>query len=265
MLVSTDAEPVAFSLSIGSRTIVADDLPSLLERYHLMPQLIREVIVDEAIAGVDCEKSDIDAAFQQFCHRNQIGDEATLQAWMQQQQTTLEQLRDRLARSLRIQKYREVTWGAKLQSVFLERKAQFDKAIYSLIRTADPYIAQELYFRLQEDEQSFATLASEYSQGPEAETGGMVGPVPMGNLHPAMSQLLATHSPGEILSPVRLDKWHVILRLEQFMPAKLDDGMKQTLLTQLYDEWLKEQVALVSEQSAEAPPAPASPAPASPT
>ncbi|WP_017327792.1 peptidylprolyl isomerase [Synechococcus sp. PCC 7336] len=250
MLVSTDAKPVAFSLSIGSRTITAADLPELLERYQLMPQLLRELIVDEAIADIPCEAAEMDAAFQQLCQRHQIGnDEEAIQAWLQKQHITLELFKARLARSLRIDKYKEATWGPKLKSIFLERKAQFDKAIYSLIRTPDPYVAQELYFRLQEDEQSFAALAGEYSQGPEAKTGGMVGPVPLGNLHPALVQVLASSQPGQLMSPLHLDKWYIIVRLEQFLPAKLDDVMQKTLLKQLFDDWLKERVALATVQS----------------
>jgi len=46
-----------------------------------------------------------------------------------------------------------------------------------VIRTKDPGVAQELYFRIQAGEQSFAEVAREYSQGPEAYTCGLLGPV----------------------------------------------------------------------------------------
>ena len=60
-----------------------------------------------------------------------------------------------------------------------------------------------------------------------------------------MIQILSSSKAGQLHPPVRLDKWNVIVRLEQMLPAKLDDAMRQTLLTQLYDEWLGEQVGEV--------------------
>ena len=45
--------------------------------------------------------------------------------------------------------------------------------VYSLIRSKDPGVAQELYFRIQEGENTFSELARQYSQGSEAQTGGL--------------------------------------------------------------------------------------------
>ncbi len=62
-------------------------------------------------------------------------------------------------------------------------------------------IAQELYFRIQAKENSFADLAREYSLGPEAQTGGLVGPIELNALHPVMVQMLSSSQPGQILAP----------------------------------------------------------------
>jgi hypothetical protein len=43
---------------------------------------------------------------------------------------------------------------------------------YSLLRTRDLGLAQELYFRINDDGIPFAELASVYAEGQEAETGG---------------------------------------------------------------------------------------------
>jgi len=102
-------------------------------------------------------------------------------------------------------------------------------------------IAQELYFRIQAKENSFADLAREYSLGPEAQTGGLVGPVELNALHPVMVQMLSSSQPGQILPPTRIAEWFVILRLEKFIPAQLDESMKARLLNELFEAWLQEQ------------------------
>ena len=79
-----------------------------------------------------------------------------------------------IPRLLKIEKFKHQTWHQKLESYFLQRKRSLDRAIYSLIRVKDPEIARELYFRIQEKEQSFAELAREYSQRPEAQVNGIL-------------------------------------------------------------------------------------------
>ncbi|MGK7911090.1 MAG: peptidylprolyl isomerase [Synechococcus sp.] len=242
-MVSISAKSVAFSLSIGPRTIGTDDLPSLLERYQLMPQLVRELVIDDAISSVALEPGAVDDGVMQVRLRNQIQTDEQFSAWLAHNDLTQETLASRLERTLKIEQFKQDRWDSKLDGIFLENKTQYDKAIYSLIRTEDAYAAQELYFRLQENDKAFGEIASQYSQGPEAKTGGMVGPVPLGNIHPSLIQILSSSKPGQLHPPVRLDKWNVIVRLEQMLPAQLDDAMRQTLLTQLYDDWLAEEVA----------------------
>ena len=250
-MVSISPSEVDFSLSIGSRTVRAKDLPHLLERYQLMPQLVREILIDEAISSIVLAPTAVEEAMQQFRQRNQLLTEEQLEEWLSQNNLTLPALEANLQRTLKIEQYKHDQWDSKLEGIFLENKTQFDKAIYSLIRTSDPYAAQELYFRLQEDDRAFGDVAGEFSEGPEAKTGGMVGPVPLGNIHPALIKILSSSMPGQLHPPVRLDKWNVIVRLEQMLPAKLDDAMRQTLLKQLYDKWLSEQVTEMLKQNSD--------------
>ncbi len=144
-------------------------------------------------------------------------------------------------RELRIEKFKQETWEPKLESYFLSRKDQLDKVIYSLIRTRDIGIAQELYFRILEEEQSFAELASAYSQGPEAQTDGLIGPVELSVPHPTLAQLLSLSQPGQLCPPTRVGEWLVMVRLEKFIPAQLDDAMRRRLLDECFNNWLKDQ------------------------
>lgn len=124
----------------------------------------------------------------------------------------------------------------------MTRKSQLDRIIYSLIRVTDGGMAQELYFRILEGEQTFAQLAQQYSEGSEAQTGGLIGPVELSVPHPALAQRLRVAQPGKVNPPVRLEQWWVILRLEKFIPAQLDEAMKQKLLNELFLTWLDQQV-----------------------
>jgi parvulin-like peptidyl-prolyl isomerase len=229
-------------LQIGNRTITATELLPLLIRYQLLPQLLRELLIDQAVESIECSAEETESALQQFCEANQITDETARQAWTLQNGLSTEHLKNLATRPLRIEKFKQQIWGSKLESHFLTCKTQLDQVTYSLIRIAQPEIAQELYFRIQAGEQFFAELAHQYSQGPEAETGGLLGPVPLTQPHPVIAEKLFRSQPGQLLPPTKIGEWYVILRLEKLIPAQLDDLTRQKLLDDLFEAWIQAQL-----------------------
>lgn len=208
----------------------------------MLPQLWRELIIDQAIAPFECTPQEKTNALKQFYAKNQLTMEAERGAHLERYGMTLEQLEALATRKLRIEKFKIATWGPKLEAYFLTYKSQLDKVIYSLIRTTNPEVAQELYFRIQAGEQSFAELAREYSQGPEAQTGGLLGPVELNMPHPTLTKMLSYSQPGQLWPPTRLGEWLVVVRLEKFIPAQLDEAMQAQLINGLFEAWLNEQI-----------------------
>lgn len=229
-------------LQAGNRTIAAEEIFPLLASYQMLPQLLRESIIDRAIAPIRCTPEEIAQACQHFYQHFQLTNEGEQLAWLERYGMSQEHLENLTTRRLRIEKFKQVTWGHKLESYYLKRKAQLDQAVYSLIRLKDPGIAQELYFRIQEQEQSFAELAHQYSLGREAQTGGLAGPVDLGSLHPHLARLLSISQPGQLWEPRALEEWHVIVRLEKLIPAQFNEFMRQRLLNELFEGWLHEQL-----------------------
>jgi parvulin-like peptidyl-prolyl isomerase len=231
-------------LQIGNRTISAEEIMPRLTSYQMLPQLLRESIIDEAIAPISCTPEEIASAYQQFREQNQLTTESQRLAWLERYCLSQEHLQEALiVRMLKIEKFKQATWGHRLESYFLKRKGQLDRVVYSLIRTKDRGIAEELYFRLQEREQTFAELACEYSQGPEAQAGGIIGPVELGTIHSSLAQLLSISQPGQLWHPMPLGEWLLIVRLEKLIPAQLDVLMRQRLLHELFEAWLQERLS----------------------
>ncbi|MBE9129487.1 MULTISPECIES: peptidylprolyl isomerase [unclassified Coleofasciculus] len=229
-------------LQVGDQTIRSEELIPLLAKYQLLPQLVRELVIEQAIALIDYTPEEKTTVCQIFYEKNQVTSESERQAWLERQGITPEQAEDLAIRGLKLEKFKQATWGNKLESYFLKRKGQLDRVVYSLIRTKDAPIAQELYFRIKEGEQPFAELARDYSQGPEAQTGGLVGPVELSVPHPVLAQMLTVSQPGQLWHPTRLGEWFIIVRLEKFFPVQLDESMRQRLLNELFNTWLQEQL-----------------------
>jgi len=214
----------------------------MLRRYGLMPALVKEIVIDQALTAIAVTEAEAGEAFEQFLQANQIQEHEQRQAFLQQRGLSNADLAAMALRELKLRKFKTETWGNKIESYFLQRKNRLDRVLYSLIRTQEPGLAQELYFRIQDDGQPFADLARQYSEGQEAQTGGLIGPVELSVPHPALARILSISKPGQLWPPTRVGEWFVVVRLEKFLPAKLDDGTRQRMLDELYNNWLAEQV-----------------------
>lgn len=235
------------ALQLGNRTITVEELMPRLASYNMLPQLLRENIIDEAIASFTCTPEETAKACEQFYQRCDLNSELEREAWLERYRMTPKDLEVVTTRRIRIEKFKQVTWGHKLESYFLNRKAQLDQVIFSIIRTKDAGVAQELYFRIQAGEQTFAELAKDYSQGPEVHTGGLAGPVELGTIHPNLAQLLRVSQLGQLWPPKPLGEWLVLVRLEKLIPAQFNDFIRQRLLRELFETWLQEQTNQLSD------------------
>lgn len=229
-------------LQVGNQIIQADEMLSLLKRYQVLPQVLRGLVIDEAIAPLTCTPEERQQAIVAFAQQHQLSSEDALKTWMQQHGATPAQFEEIALRPLLVEKFKHAQWSHLVDSYFLKRKRELDQVIYSLIRTKDFGLANELYFRILEGEQTFEELARKYSQGPEAHTGGLLGPVPISQPHPVLGKLLAASQPGKLWSPRPLGDWIVIVRLEQFVPAQMNDAMHHQMVNEMFEVWLQEQV-----------------------
>jgi glycosyltransferase involved in cell wall biosynthesis len=222
--------------------IHAQEILPLLTRYQILPQFKQGLIIDEAIETFSCTVEEQVKCCQEFWEHQKLTSEVEQKNWLQQHELRETEFVELATRNLRIEKFKQATWGKDLEPYFLRRKQQLDQVVYSLIRTRDADLARELYFRLLENEQPFADLARQYSLGAEAQTGGLIGPVALSLPHPKLAQILIASQVGQLSPPTRVGDWWTIVRLEKLLPAKLDEPMQQRLLNELFDNWIKEKL-----------------------
>ncbi|HEY9625864.1 MAG TPA: peptidylprolyl isomerase [Coleofasciculaceae cyanobacterium] len=214
---------------------------SLLKDYQLLPQLLQEMITDQAIAAFDCTSAEEATMRQSFFAQHQVSTAVEQQQWLDQRRLTLEEVMAPLRRRIRIEKFKQATWGHQVESYFLKQKDQLDRVVYSMIQHSDHDVITELYFRLQEQEQSFSELAPLYCQGIAAKTKGILGPVEFGQLPPDLAKLLHQGQPQQLLK-TRIGGWHIVAQVEALIPARLDEATQQRLLNELFNQWLQQEV-----------------------
>ena len=113
--------------------------------------------------------------------------------------------------------------------------------VYSLLRVKDGFLARELYLRLDAGEANFSDLAAEFSEGPEKQTSGIVGPVPLTQAHPALAERLRTSPAGQLMQPFQIAEWWLVARLDSYSPASFDEATALQMAGELFDQWVREE------------------------
>ncbi len=235
------------TINLAGTTVYLEQLPALLAELDLMPLLLRRHIERQSTAAIEPDRNQQIEYQKAFLAAERIRDKASLESWLLKQQISEQQMSQRLFQALQVELFQQQTFGPKAEPIFLERKSSLDRVTYSLLRVRNRAQAIELHLRLQEEEASFADLASEYSQGMEQQHNGMIGPMEMGLINPVLAERLRISQPGQLWPPFEAAEWWVILRHERHHPAKLDQAMRKRLISELYEGWIRKQVLTALE------------------
>ena len=215
----------------------------LLKRHNLWPQLVRAEVVAEAVAAEALPEEEWQALLDQQLSQSEFDTLEALEAHLRSQGIDPEHWRWQLRQPLLVRLFVQRQFLAKAEARFLEQKERLDQVVYSLLRVKDAGLAQELYLRISGNEANFADLAQSYSEGPERNTKGIVGPVPLNQAHPALAERLRVSSPGKLLQPFRIQDWWLVARLESYTPARFDEAVAEQMAGELFQEWVQQETA----------------------
>ena len=226
-----------------------DTLNRLVQQQGLGRAIARTFIYDEICKVVPISEDDSALLQRMYLAKHDVDadDPAAKQHFLDHHHWTDQDLDYVSSKWERIERFQNQVFAEEVERQFLSEKLTFDKVTYSLIRVRDGDLAFELHQRLIEGEASFAELANQYSEGEERTTGGLCGPVPFNQAHATVVEKLRGCREGELMAPFFLVDIWLILRLERWDGARLDDTMRQTMLENLFDTWLEQRISTLQE------------------
>lgn len=232
------------------RRVISGEGRALLDGFNLLTPLVKQMLTCEAIASIAV--SDLQLEQSQLNLLRQRGYDG-MQHWgklLEIAGCTEDEMLERLRHDIRRRSLMRNRFAAKAWSRFLERKSDMDQVIYSLLRLESSFLARELYLQIESGESNFADLAKRYAEGPERNTNGIVGPVPLTQAHPSLVEKLRVAQPGVLLEPFRISDWWLVVRLECYSPATFTDEVSDQMCREMFDAWLDEESATTLSQLA---------------
>jgi hypothetical protein len=256
-------QPVV-ELGHGHPWLTLSEINRLVRQQGLAPALARAWLIDQLLQAIHLDPAHEQRLVEAWLQRQGAGEGAEREAWLQRQRLLPADLPVIAGREARLQHFREQRFGPEVEVQFLRRKPELDQAVYSLLRVRDRQLAEELHQRLRDDGADFGELATRYAEGRERHSRGLFGPLPLTAARPEISGRLRVGQPGQLWPPFAAKGYWVLLRLEQQLPARLNEPTQARMMEELFEAWLKQRLNLLLSgeplpEIAPIPPAPAQP------
>lgn len=207
--------------------------------------ILKQYVIErelETRQDLDINSATVEQAVVDFRLQQKLTDPKSFQEWLNRNGTTYELFHSQIVNGFKLEKLKNQIAEARLQEYFIERKLLLDRVVLSRIVVASKELAEELHTQIHEGA-NFEQIAREYSTADERVANGMMGPVSRGTLPDVLRAAIDSANPGELVGPIAVESYWAIFRVEQFLPATLEDGqLKQALQNELFERWLAEKI-----------------------
>lgn len=208
-------------------------------------EIVRQYIIEQELQTheeLDISPAVTEQAVIDFRLQNQLTDPQQFQEWLANNGIDYTTFHNQVTSSFKLTKLKAQITEPKIPEYFIERKVFLDRVVLSRIIVDNQELAEELSSQL-EDGAAFEDLAREYSVAEDRIVNGMMGPVSRGAMPDLLRAAVDSVSPRKVLEPLELEGRWILFRVEQFLPASLEDSqLKQSLENELFEQWLAEKI-----------------------
>jgi hypothetical protein len=227
-------------IQLDDHAITGADLLSLSRRGGQLQAMLREWVLEQALAEVELPQDLLDQLLQDFKQQQKLDSEEAYVAFLQQRLLDEELVLAMVSRPHKVVRYREERWGPRANSLYLQHKERYDRLRYRRLQATNADVMQEVYFRLKDREESWESLARQVNPSDPTATG-MVGPVAASQVEAPLLSQLRQAGEGKLLRPLQLGPHTVVAQLEEVMPSEFNEELRTLLLRDAFDEWLGEE------------------------
>ncbi len=240
-------EPAVVELPPGRPWLALSELNRLIRQQGQARPLARAWLLDQLVHAIPLPASEEKTLMAAFLQQRGITSDDQVPAWLAERGLAFDDLRILATQQQRLQRLQRCRWGDEVEVRFLQRKPELDQVVYSLLRVDNEDLAAELHHQIAEGEADFASLAPRHSIGQERHSRGQIGPISLAAGHDTLVSRLRRGRPGQLFEPFQAgDSW-VVLRLEQFLPAELNEATRVRMMGELFEEWLEQRLRLLLE------------------
>ena len=206
--------------------------------------LMREKLIDSYTKELSVKKEEInEEELKIWCELKNINSEEELSNWKKTNFINDFLLNEIVEKDLKWRLWCLQNYRNAIDNEYLNADSEIEIVDYSLIRTKNFNLANELYLRITEKEETFESIAEKFSEGEEKYNRGRIGPIQIGKSHPSIALILKKSSKGKVCEPIEIESWWVIIRVNDYQKNFLDNNQKMKIALSLGEKLINKNLS----------------------
>ncbi|MEM8780365.1 MAG: peptidylprolyl isomerase [Cyanobacteria bacterium P01_G01_bin.49] len=232
-----------------SITITQEDILHQVKLSCKVPELVEQIVTRQIVTtvaaaeGITITIEELQKAADQMRAMTQLTDAKSTWAWLEKYGLSLDDFEEIVHITLLSQKLTTHLFADKVEPYFYEHQLDYAGAVIYEIVLDDEDEVIELFYEIQESEISFFEAAQQYIEDIELRRkGGYRGKVERSEMLPEVSAAVFAANAPILLKPILTSKGIHLIRVEEIIQPELNSKLRQTIMLDLFSEWLKQQV-----------------------
>ena len=201
-------------------------------------EIIRQYVIEQELSKIEISDELVKKTIDNFCESNQLTSQK-FEQWLEKENQRLDTFYKEITQNIKLQELITQVTEPKISEYFIDKKLLLDRLILSRLIVKQPELAEELKSQIVEEGVSFELLAQEYSLAEDRLFNGMMGTISRGKLPDKLRATIDKASLKEIVGPLEIDDCWCLFRIEQILPASLEDErLQEQLREEIFEDWL---------------------------
>jgi parvulin-like peptidyl-prolyl isomerase len=230
-------------------TVTNEDILQQVKLSCKIPEIVEQIVTRKVIiaaaeeAGIKIEVEELQKAADQIRLANKIDSADDTWKWLDKHGLSLDDFEEIAYISLISGKLVKHLFADKVEPYFFENQLDYVGVVMYEVILDDEDLALELFYGIKEGEMSFYDVAHKYIQDTELRRkGGYQGIIKRKELKPEISAGVFTAKPPQVLKPIVTSKGLHLILVEEIIQPQLDNKLRNQILTDLFNEWIKRQM-----------------------
>jgi parvulin-like peptidyl-prolyl isomerase len=233
-------------------TISSEDILQQVKLSCKIPSVIEEIVTRKIIAdaaaeaGIKVETEELQKAADNIRIMGKLKSADDTWAWLQKHGLSLDDFEELIYNNVISGKLAQHLFADKVEPFFVEHQLDYAGVVMYEVVLDDEDLAIELFYGIQEGEMSFYEVAHQYIQDTELRRkGGYRGIMRRKELKPEISAAVFAAKPPQVLKPIVTSSGVHLIFVEEIIQPQLDHKLHYQIFSDLFSEWLKQQIKQV--------------------
>ena len=238
------------AVSHGTETLSLGDFLAAMKRSRRLRPLLLDAFVEHYLvnrarrAGLSVNDQELQQAADNFRLKNGMASSEQTSQWFQREAITADDFAAGLEPDLLVEKLRRAIADPRVQDVFNQNTARFVRVKLKRLLVATEAEAREVIDDIANGRSTFEEQAKQRSLDLVTKNvGGDAGIVRRVDLANPLGDAIFGAEAGKLVGPVQAGQGFLVFRVEEFLPAEMDEGVKNGLRKEIFDAWLRQELS----------------------